>query len=258
MNLPTVLTTNMLKNNGNILLISCLIICLCFSACDNKPNEPSSQTESYSSSVLETTSSQIDEQTKEMLWSDYYSPEVLEELHKGKNEYIVSLKEDEIYDIHFYLPNKIEEYTDSESKTFDLYRLLDDYNWQKEDDCYYFDTDDMRVILRIQENSNKINKIFYEFVSIDNEEEYYYDFYGFLPTDNVVVNISNEQEQNYQVVGRNDLYVSFDESIVLNYIFSWISVRPQTNPLIYLRLGIHSSIYEYHDEFHVHIVNNVE
>lgn len=51
----------MLKNNGNILLISCLIICLCFSACDNKPNEPSSQTESYSPSVLETTSSQIDE-----------------------------------------------------------------------------------------------------------------------------------------------------------------------------------------------------
>lgn len=248
----------MLKNNGNILLISCLIICLCFSACDNKPNEPSSQTESYSPSVLETTSSQIDESTKEMSWSDYYSPEVLEELHKGKNEYIVSLKEDELYDIHLYLPNKIEEYTDSESQTFDLYRLLDDYNWQKEDDYYYFDIDDIRIILRIQENSNKINKIFYEFVCKDNEEKYYYDFYGFLPTDNVVVNISNEQKQNYQVVGRNDLYVSFDESIVLNYIFSWISVRPQTNPLIYLRLGIHSSIYEYHDEFHVHIVNNVE
>ena len=189
----------MLKDNRHIILITCLAFSLCFSACDNKPNEQSSQTESYSSNIIETTSSQIDEQTKEMLWSDYYSPEVLEELHKGKNEYIVSLKEDEIYDIHFYLPNKIEEYTDSESKTFDLYRLLDDYNWQKEDDCYYFDTDDMRVILRIQENSNKINKIFYEFVSKDNEEEYYYDFYGFHENLLHSINISLQSETIYLI-----------------------------------------------------------
>ena len=229
---------------------------LFFVSCNNTNASDSSgsssikQSETTNISLKETENSLND--NKEFQLSDYYSDDVLEELHKDKIKY--SIKSDYSNSprmLDFYLPANIEEYVDHNEMTFDMYRVLDDYGWKKTDEYYYYVIDDMMIRISMMERDQKIILLQYDFVYKDNPEEYYYCYIESFPTCNISLEMDFRSYSvcNYLIKGREDLYVTYDQSIVLTYVFSWISVKPETNPIRYIPGVDWSRDFDEHDRY---------
>ena len=189
-------------------------------------------------------------------WMDFYSDEVLEEIHKDKIKYTVHADFiDYDSDLDFYLPVDINKYVDHDNMTYDMYQVLDDYGWQKEDDYYYYVVDDLMVKLSFQNSESSLTEwITYDFVYKDNPEVYYYTYLEWFPTANMDLRIKHLPgcQCDYLIEGSDDSYVTYEESIVLTYVISWVSVRPYTNPLIFVpSFANYSGLDQQHDVYFI-------
>ena len=218
-------------------LFVAMIICL--SGCHKSipTDTESTEFEGMYSSDKET--GETKETTKEeKFMGDYLKPEVLEEIRKDKIKYSFNVDSNHSTISDFYLPVIIEEYVDHNKGTFDLYRVLEDYGWQENDDFYFYIIDDMMVKFSFYESSNDNGNVIgganYEFVYKDDVGQSYYQYFEYFPTSDFQVIFTFGSDCDYKVVGQDSLCVTYEESIVLSYIISWISVRPQTNPLNYV------------------------
>lgn len=68
----------------------------------------------------------------------------------------------------------------------------------------------------------------------DDVGQSYYQYFEYFSTSDFQVIFNYGSDCDYKVVGQDSLCVTYEENIVLTYIISWISVRPQTNPLNYV------------------------
>ena len=228
----------------------------------NRTTEESSDTDTtdHETVISESSSEKTIENTvylaKEKKWRDFYSDEVLEEIHKDKIKYTLYVKYNKDYrELDFYLPIDIKKYVGHDTMTYDMYQVLDDYGWQKEDDYYYYVVDDMMVKLSFQLSENsQIRWITYEFVYKDDPEKYYYTYVGWVPTDNIELSMKFLPgcHCDYLIEESDGLYVTYEESIVLTYIISWVSVRPYTNPLIFVpHFSIDLDDFNEHDTYYI-------
>ena len=229
----------------------------------NRTTEESSDTDTtdHETVISESSSEKTIENTvylaKEKKWRDFYSDEVLEEIHKDKIKYTLYIKYNNHYrDLDFYLPVDIKEYVDHDNMTYDMYQVFDDYGWKKEDDYYYYIVDDMMVKLSFWiPESSQIELIRYDFVYKDDPEEYYYAYIGWFPTDNMKLDINFLPgcHCDYLIKGSDGLYVTYEESIVFTYIISWVSVRPYTNPLIFVpHFDNYCDDFNQHDRYYIY------
>ena len=248
-----------IKKITSFLLLFYFSLFLVISGCNrgNKKNTNTSLSEtSVSVSCSEETSGDAEHLAKERKWEDYYSDEVLEEIHNDKIKYTLYVNYNKDYrELDFYLPVDIKTYVDHDNMTYDMYQVLDDYGWQKEADYYYYVVDDLMVKLLFQvSESSQIEMIRYDFAYKDNPEECYYTYLGWHPTDNMwlLINFLPGCHCDYLIEGSDGLYVTYEESIVLTYIISWVSVRPYTNPLIFVpHFSIEINEYAQHDKYYI-------
>ena len=227
----------------------------------NRTTEDTSGTTECETEVSESSSEETRRNTgnhdKIKKWMDFYSDEVLEEIHKDKILYTIHTKYNNKYkELDIYLPVDIKKYVDHDTMTYDMYQVLDDYGWQKEDDYYYYVVDDMMIKLSFQSiESSQTERITYDFVYKDDPEEYYYAYIGWFPTDNMVMSMRFLPgcQCDYLIKGSDDSFVTYEESIVLTYVISWVSVRPYTNPLIFVpHFAFYSNDFAEHDTYYIY------
>ncbi|MCR5804585.1 MAG: hypothetical protein K6G47_10015 [Clostridia bacterium] len=222
----------------SIQLLSIIIVLLFCVCCGSYPESMETEKTSLVESVLMTDTdldSNAEETDRELKYALYFDPEVQESLHDGKNKYEITLLDNnsECSSVGIYLPLAVENYIDETSKTFDMHRLLDDYGWIKKDDYYYFDVDDLRVILSFWVNDeDKLAVVKHCFVNVDDGTSYYEK--GPAPVRDYKATFFYDFGCDYSVYGDKDTGVVYDECIVLAYIISWVAVEPQTNGLAYL------------------------
>ncbi len=224
------------KRISFIFLFSLLFFISGCNSGENKNISTSLSETSVSISCSEESTEDIRETTKEQKWGpSYISPELYEELHKGKIKYTVYSKAQ--VDLDFYLPVEITKYVDPDTMTYDLYQVFEDYGWQEGDGYYYYVIDDLMVKLAYSTlDDSDTQLITYYFAYKDDPDENYYRYFGGQTTDNVYFYMYSNSEPNYYIRTSDDLYVTYDECIVLTYIISWVSVRPYTNPFLFARL----------------------
>lgn len=236
------------------------VLMMVVSGCNNVTNSTSEISffekevaDSYNVDV----SDEPEETDKEQKWSDYVSEELYEELHKDKIKYTVHIDYTSYEtDLDFYLPVDINTYVDCETMTYDMYQVLEDYGWQKGEDYYFYIVDDLmiKMIFEISEK-NQIELVEYDFVYKDNPEKNYYTYINGFPTDNMELHINFLQgcDCDYLIEGSDDLFVTYDESIVFTYIISWVSVRPYTNPLVFVpHFASYSGDFGKHDRYYIY------
>ncbi len=244
------------------LLVFVMSVVFILAGCNSTVEESSdTNTTDYETEVTESsyeeTTDISDDIAKIDKWMDFYSDEVLNEIHKDKIMYTIHAKYNNIYkDLDFYLPVDIKTYVDHDTMTYDMHRVLDDYGWQKEDDYYYYVVDDLMVKLSFQNSeSSQTEWITYEFVYKDDPEKNYYPYLGWFPTDNMALEMEFLPgcQCDYLIEGSDDLYVTYEESIVLTYVISWVSVRPYTNPLIFVpHFVFYSDDLAKHDTYYIY------
>ncbi len=225
------------------ILVFVMSVVFILSGC-NRTIEESSETNTtgYETEVSESSSEETIDDTdplaKEWKWRDFFTDEVMEEIHKDKIKYTIHSKyKNKHEELNIYLPDDIRKYVDHDTMTYDMYQVFEDYGWQKEDDYYYYVVDDLMIKLSFWiPESSQTEWILYEFVYKDDPEKDYYTFLGWVPTDNMALEMEFLPgcHCDYLIEGSDDLYVTYEESILLTYIISWVSVRPYTHPLIYV------------------------
>ena len=237
--------------------VASLVLSGCNRSNSNATSNISSNETEIADLYSEKTSDETEETDKIRKWMDYVSDDVIEEIHKDKIKYTIHADYSTYEtDLDIYLPVDIKKYVDHETMTYDMYQVFDDYGWQKGDGYYYYIIDDLMIKISFWfPEKSDICGLDYDFVYKDNPEEYYYEYISGFPTDNMELHnkYSPGCDCDYLIEGSDNFYVTYDESIIFTYIISWVSVRPYTNPLIFVTyFDYYSDPFTKHDCYYIY------
>lgn len=152
------------------------------------------------------------------------------------------------YPLVIVLPVDVESYVTIEDsvKKFDVQKLASDYGWKEQDGYFYFDAGDLWVRMDfehgvLQKKDATGKDVFfggkYRFVKAGKPDAPYYEF------DPVVSKSTNdlewhfydpeEEPVDYVIDLDSSVYSSFDELVLLTYLFTHVSVEPTYSPFFY-------------------------
>lgn len=186
------------------------------------------------------------------------SPQYINELNAGKQKYHVDAAE---YEFDVYLSFDPEEYFQTVDNVtyFDLDGLLERYNWKEIDSTATYDLglggnsnfgrtftyeySDFTIIMKMQfiesdNGMNILNAFSYSFVKTENMGQPYYSFIDefFAPSNDAVCDMGETQQPDCIIDKANKVYTSDDVCLLLSAVISWVEVKPEATPFLYLNV----------------------
>lgn len=178
------------------------------------------------------------------------------ELNAGKQKYHIDAAE---YEFDVYLtfdPEEFYEVSNGEDY-FDLNALFEKYNWKeitdsgnhdlglggnpKDGRTYSYEYSDLTILLNMQfeelpDNVKVLRAFSYSFVKTDDLGQPYYSFIeeNYAPSNNAVCDMGTTPKAECLIDKEFNVYTSRDICVLLSAVISWVDVKPEASPFLYL------------------------
>lgn len=242
---------NRLSRSVSAVLVFMCCICGCHS--DDRVNE---------SSALQTSVSESSENTywigreRERDLFLELSSQYKNKLNEGKEKYHIDAAKDE-FDVYLtFDPEEFYEVSNGEDY-FDLNALFEKYNWKeitdsgnhdlglggnpKDGRTYSYEYSDLTILLNMQfeelpDNVKVLRAFSYSFVKTDDLGQPYYSFIeeNYAPSNNAVCDMGTTQKAECLIDKEFNVYTSRDICVLLSAVISWVDVKPEASPFLYL------------------------
>ena len=246
----------MKRISGIFAIASALLFCVSGCSFGGHTNETDITTlQSLNSTAVDNSYWAGREKEKELFLE--ISSQYKNELNAGKQKYHIDAAE---YEFDVYLSFDPEEYYQNvnDETFFDLDGLLERYNWKEIDSTANYDLglggsgfgrtftyeySDLTIIMKMQfiETANGINMLSalsYSFVKTENMEQPYYEFIdeNYAPSNDAVCDFGETQLPDCIIDKANKVYTSDDVCLLLSAVISWVEVKPEGAPFLYLNV----------------------